>query len=708
MFRATVAAALALVFGTAATAEVRGFDCERILEDIATRSWQGNRLSVQSRPGSGPFGRRDPVSLAELEHTLFQVEVGQETPAQSRLYCATMAGRFLARETQTGVWATLSGRVDGGPAAYQGDIVPFLLLGNNNFGPDLRLRDNVWGIQHDYNIPINAEPGEGDELSLPSGVFRQGPGWFGPNPRLPAEAVRLYLFDRNQGTHEYLQQLYNIDTSSQNVLSGLVVLCVPTCEELLAPYSGDPVAAAGPAMPATDMSAAVAETLMREPPVAPAAEIEPAFRLIEPSPVPVPGLPDRRLFLEFSEGNWRQIEALGALCLLDALGARLENVPPGCAATAQTGLVASADRNGVLTITVRTLPQLAGLSVTLPDGYLDGAVSCTIDAVYQGEDRVQRSAPLDPSPGTPGVYAASLTVPPMTGSDGRVALELRVNDAADCGGPSRSLSFEVTGTSMAFPLVDSARRTWAVAHVLAANARSLETDVGLGAATAQQLVEDLAQALLGAHAALAAQAVPGRPWALDVAHLGSLTTDGYRSWAELAGAELRQADRVPASVLTGGAGALALRPEFFNGLSDGPIASAAARGSEMMRIALYGTSIARSISGLQDPCASDSYSAILERIAQPGGPALRLAVYPIVALQDGDRINLSAIVPTDLALPRRGQMPYGLHSCLEAPDNLAIYPYFVAPWMRPEAVGARYSLAVSDHATAAMADLLED
>ena len=403
-------------------------------------------------------------------------------------------------------------------------------------------------------------------------------------------------------------------------------------------------------------------------------------------------------------------------CILSALAPKLFTGPiPSCDSTAynelrkSNALLQLGPQNHIQVIAEARYPNLERVQASLPQG-VDGR-TCQLQLAYKISDSQTVKMPMEPIiRSEPAAFAAELEFPPLR--DGvNVSLSISPLDPAACGVDDHNLS-RPSERFFDIPLGDESSTT-AILHLLLPRATLMAEDLALDEAERQQFVQSLINAVRAAHSQHSLRRAD-HIWSLTQARLISLTDTGSPNLIlDLDSEDLRN----------GGTNAfLRVGVDTINSIADTSPQITAGTLSELLTTAgtqlsqndaadrLVVTMIAplsgRSAIALTDPCTDPIFQQISDDLATPAMIDTEVFVFPIVRMQEGDRVDITRLQPInpDTLSPT---LPSGLYQCVDSPNSVTIFPYYFEPWRDPVEFAPRFATSLSSRLMTVLDDANE-
>lgn len=331
------------------------------------------------------------------------------------------------------------------------------------------------------------------------------------------------------------------------------------------------------------------------------------------------------------------------------------------------------------------------------------STACSIDVIYDDVTNERRTVQLDEQVGTnPQRFVATLEHAPLRVGDGN-SVEFTISpapDPASCGGGVKRTVIAQAKDTVVVELLEEPPLRRAIFHALLLNNEDLQNDIGLSELSGRRrLGEAILEAVESAHARAAATRSDAA-WVLMTAKTGLLNDLGQiELLVDLTATQLRDQGLQTFSSITTDSRDLitAYSPprsgELLKNALLPSVSAALENNIDELTVTLIAPVTGRSELGISDPCRDERFQTLPADLKLPDGPSVQIAVFPLVRLQEGDRVDLSNLRP----------LSGGLYACRDLPTGLSIYPFFLEPWRPSVDVSSRYATALSDR----IADLID-
>lgn len=400
-------------------------------------------------------------------------------------------------------------------------------------------------------------------------------------------------------------------------------------------------------------------------------------------------------------------------CILLALEPNLFIAPidscdnPAFKALGETSaLLRLGPENQIQVVAEARYPDLELVRATLPLG-VDG-LTCQLSLGYIGRDGQTINIGMEPVPGSiPAAFEKKLMEPPQR--DGiEVSLSILPLDQTACGVTDTYLQVS-SAKSIDISLGEESSTT-AILHLMLPRATQMAEDLALDEAGRAQFVQNLINAVRGAHMQLSARS-SDNVWSLTQTRLMSLTEVGDPNVIVALDSE---------SLRNGGADAFRrIGPDVLYDVADSSPQITAGTLSELLTAAgtqlsenegadkLVVTLIApiarRTALELGDPCTDPLYQQLSEDLEKAAMIDTEVFVFPLVRMMEGDQIDITRLQPVnpDTVSPT---LPSGLYQCVDSPKSISILPYYFEPWRDPVEFAPRFATSLSGGLMMVLAD----
>ncbi len=412
-----------------------------------------------------------------------------------------------------------------------------------------------------------------------------------------------------------------------------------------------------------------------------------------------------------------EAETGGTPCILDAISPGIFSPRPNCSIKTAELLKGEKpqiriDKNEWVIVRAQP-PAPKRLEVLLAPGQ-DG-LQCKLQATYISVAGASTTVTLDPAPSSGASnspsrqrasFGSNLTQTPEVTKAGVVSIKLKPSSEAECGAPEKMIDIPARSEILSADLAATSLGATEIIYVLMPNDNAHPLDdaqrTTLGAA--------MLDAVLAAHR----RAVHFRsdlPWALVDARIGVLTQNGAELLSKASGTDLRKASNSLVSSSRSVLNDRAIRGGKIVVSTEGLIQGLRTLGSPLpgverviaVFIGLADTPSA--LNDIHDSCKAERYSEVLKKIDDGKGPNLEMVVFPMVWMDDFNRLKTTGLAPVDI-VPGLPDLPGRMMGCSKSPEGIRIYPYLAENWREPNENAQRFGVSVSDRLGALIDEIL--